>query len=701
MALSASTDDRTDQIRRLLKGSNLKGHLYLEAMNSSGSWQIIDDLDTERGVDFETSGKKFKYGTTTFVPTTAPISFQVISKDGKYAPGSGDADAGLFDLDTKIRLTAGYRLDDATGETTKTASLTSTTLGYRYYTKTNGSFIDLDDTNSEGTTTNFFTDLFHTFYDDILYDAGTYSADAFFVYDFDLLGDDIEEVKELNVTCNNTSGTIYYRSINNLIEAKEVENQSTFWTNAGATVNGTKTITVPNLNDRHFLVAVVYDGISWSDDLRITDINIKADSFMEWIYRDVYYLDSPTFTEPSAPGIPMVICKGRDIWKRANDTDINLADISVAGTGGAGQQLDDLIRDIADQIGVQYTVSSIADLSAYPARTLSTGLGGPEKAINVFEKIIQILNQKSSPTGFKYWLYLKYDATIDDKILYVQPKPTAVEATFVLNYQHYSSIGAKRKNYDKAIKLMTVITNDPGVGVEELLDSKVTQTGTGDQAFSWSGNAAYRRIEFTTSDSGYSITATSLNPTSATITVTAGTGTGTWSLLLYGQKWTGADPTFEGEAISPTNSSIGSSNKFINQLLVSDAECKAVADGVIDDLSTPVNEANSVRYPYLNLLPEVNDVHLLWSRFVFVDDIYNLTGIKHHWDMSSNPSDSTMFNLDDTGLNFSSVAVNGFIYDDVIDYGKGFVYDMKYGVGGTIDTSVYGVSSHPIDLGPI
>lgn len=677
---SASTQARTDEIIQSLKSSNLKAEAYIEVYDSNGSPILLNDLDESRGISWKKSSKKYKFATQSLTPLASTISFTVINEKGKYSEGSGTAVEGLFDLDTKIRLTAGYKLDSlGSAETTTNADLTSLIYGYTFYTQIDAnSQIALNPSSPASTAPNFFEDIFNGNYGASNYGSDNYSADAFYVYDFDLINDGFSEVTEINVNTNNTSGNIYYRNVSNLNDAKFSSNSTSNWTDAGATIDGVKTITpTGNPQKKHLLVAVVYDGVNLGDDLRITAINIKTKSFMEFVYRDVFYLDTPSFAEPAAPGIPTISCSGRDVWKRIIETDVNVADLS------SGISIDGVIKNIADQAGVQYNSTSIDDLTSYANRVLSSGLGATQKAVKPLESLMQILNKTNSPTGSKYQMYLEYDSTIDDNILFVTAKPTAFTADFVFNYQNYLSFGASRKNYDKILKRATVLTDNPGINDEELLDSSLLQTGTGVQAFSWVNNAGFKRIEFTTSDNGYSITDVDMDPTATTITVTAGTGTGTWSIRLYGSRWKGADPTFEGESLSETNSPKGLSNIFVNPFLVSDDEAKEVADGLIEDFAIPVKEANGINFPYLNLLLEINDFCLVWSRFNFVDDLYPITGISYKWDRSSSPSDSTSFNLDDSGTDFSDVATSGFIYDDILDNDIGYLYDMSFGPQGT------------------
>jgi hypothetical protein len=79
----------------------------------------------------------------------------------------------------------------------------------------------------------------------------------------------------------------------------------------------------------------------------------------------------------------------------------------------------------------------------------------------------------------------------------------------------------------------------------------------------------------------------------------------------------------------------------------------------------------------------------MWRRFFFRDNLYFITGIKHHWDRDREPTESTSFNLEDSGRNYDEAS--GFIWDDSPTanvWDRGFVWDMGISTPQSTDTEI-------------
>lgn len=494
------------------------------------------------------------------------------------------------------------------------------------------------------------------------FQGSTYTPDAYTVQTYDSASPGYEDFTKFTITANNAIGDVYYRSFD--FEATAATSEFSDWTSAGKLENGTKTVDFTDIeNDRFIQIAVLYDGIAWGDGHIISDITVYISSNIDWIYKSVYYLDNPSFDDPASPTIPRVFCKGRDIWKRALSTDINIDDYSVTTISPTN-----FIKTIADKCKIPYTATSIANITGFTNINWGDGFSDIKKGNNAFEFIMQKIN----PDG--YQMYPKYDETEDENVLFVTLKPNVLEGEGAFSYKNYINIGNNRQNSDKMLQRYTVITDSQVVDAEEQLDQE-SISATGDTVFSWSGGAEYKRFEADLPDN---IAGTVVvTPTGATLSVTSITGTVV--VTLYGNKWKTTAPTYEGEAINFNNQINGKGNttRTINPLMTSDTECKDVAESFITSFASPVQEAQGLRWPYINLLPEINDVYMLWRRFIFVDNLYFITKASHHWDRGTIPNENTMFNLDDSGRNFSEASA--FVYDDEptpMKYDVGFIYDM-------------------------
>jgi hypothetical protein len=658
MSREASTAERTEEFFLSQTSPHHKSIISLEVFNTNiGAYEIIEDLDTERGVSWTVSGKKEKFANFSLTPLTGTINFQVVNKNGEWSNGSGTVKENVIDNETKVRLKAGYLSKTAGSSQTSSLNLFNTfgtvVKSFFWHTVNSSGNVAVSSSPGAGNTVQHFADKFNL-YDSLNYNSDFYSPDAYTVQTYDSLGRGFQNIVSFDITADNTSGTVYYRALNTTADLSYSE--STNWTNAGATVNGTKTVTVGS-TDRYLQVAVLYDGINWGDTLEISDITITYQEFTDFLYTSVYYLDTPQFSDPPAPQMPMIMCRGRDAYKRAVGTDINIDDLS------AGVEVDDLIKSIADKVGIQYSSTSIADLSFFIGRTFAAGVG-IQKADKIFDLCMQIIN----PTG--YQMYMEYDSTLDENILFVQAKPTVTEATGAFSFRNYTGIGNNSRNADKILQRLTVLSGAQVVTSEVQLDQLLV-TSTGSKVLSWVGAAEYKRIEIDQPDE-ITISNLSVEPLQITFDVDA-LSTGGVTITAFGNQWDSTTPDQEGEAISLDNmiNYKGTTAVLINQLATSDDECKSIAESFISEFGTPVEQARNLSWPYLYLLPEINDVYLMWRRFIFNDNLFFITKIGYSWSINN---ESTRFDFDDSGLNFSDLG--DFIYDDIMDYDKGFLYDM-------------------------
>lgn len=667
MSRSASTLDRTGMIFDRLEGSNCKAEMQLQRWTGS-AWVVVEDLDEDTGIDWGAVSKPEKYASFDLVPPPPEVKFQVLNFNGKYSDQSGEAEAGVFDIDTKIKLRGGYIVEPAE------AVLNTVDLsGGTFWHTENSSGIVLDSANAAAPTQ--FDDLNGSLLDSFLYDSANYACAGYWYLTIDLEGKNFQFIEEITVRANTTNGRAFWRFLA-ASAAGEVRNSSEDWQGGDTLTNGTLVMAVAENCDRFMQIAVVFDGTSWTGGEKVDLITYTSKQKIEWIYSEVFYLDTPEFTEPAAPEIPAVLCSGRGSMKRAFETEINLSDLS------GGVSLDDLLKSICDRVGILYTATSIADLTSFGDRTLAGGLESVKSAAEIFDNIMQILNKSGS---VKYSMFTEYDAATDDSVLFVQPRPSAYEANFVFDYRNYEGIGSRKKNRDRLLQRLSVFNKKGFPDKEELL-AYDTYTVNGDYTLSWSGDAYFKRI--TVSGTG-TISLRGNRVDKEQIEITVSGVSGFVFVSVYGCKWGSSAPTFQAEDIHMPNQITGSgfTAQIENPLIESDAEAKAIAQGFTEEFGVPIYEANQIRWAYLNLLLEINDMVMLWSRFLFQTNLYYITGISHHWDRSENTGEYTSFNIADSGLDFADQG--SIIYDrdetlngTLIKYDTGFLYDMIAGVQG-------------------
>ena len=667
--IQASTIQKTEWLSDALNRSNLKAQLVLEYFDTTlDDWRVIDDLDTGAGVSWDKSAKKYKYAAVTLTPLASSISFSILNRNAQYSVGSGTDVSGIFDLDTRVRIKAGYLIPvdtKSTEETVFTTGGSTSTDSIHFHTKFTSGELFIDKINFVRNT-KYFTDLFGLA--TVQYNQNPiYTPTGFYIFTKDFEGDNFNTVTDIDITANNTKYKIYTRSFSDL-EAAETGWQSVnTWTLEGNTINGAKNITL-DLNKRFFQVALIPDGIGdWDSTEKVSELKFTYDVFIEYLYKDIFFLDSPVFTDPTSPEMPMIKCKGRDIYKRALSSDVNIENVN-------GKSLDTILKTLLDRVGIEYTATSIDDLSSFGNRTLAGGLGDSTKLEKVFEFIMQIITQGTN----RYQMYTQYDSVLDTNIFFLKLKPTDFVADFVFNYRHYKNIGSYHRNFDKMLQRVTIA--DKKIDIDELvlLDTQVI-SGAGSGTFSWAGDACFLEFEITVGSLGIGETIVNTGQTATTLAFTVTGSSPSFTIVLRGCKTTNT-PVF-GEFVHIENSlnRKGTTPKLINKLVLDTAEYISITKELMVDFSNPVIQLNGLQFPYLHLILELNDMTMNWARFVFNDDLSPITGFKHRW---SDSQDSTTFNSDDSGLNFSDVGT--FDYDDVMIYGIGYVYDM--GISTTLDT---------------
>jgi hypothetical protein len=662
----ASSPERTEEIQVRLRGPNCKAEMVVERWTGSG-WAVVDDVDGAAGIDIKKSFKKQKYATFGLTPDASTCEFTVLNKDGRYSEGSGEDEEGAFGLDTKIRVRAGYILP--------TAALEPLTLVFPKGECAENRFFRAAPTilgnprlvPGLAGEPEIMLDLFASRFGAARYGSARLCAAGYCASRVDAGARGVAVPYEVRVSATTAGHRVFARTAQGLAEAERGGGSSSEWTEIGQTVAGTAALPYAPAPCRFVEVAVLFEPPDLEGAMpEITAMELGYRSRAEWLYWDVFYCDTPEFTDPKL-AMPTVSVKARDSWKRALEADVSIPDLS------AGVALDDLVRMVADRCGLPYTSGSIADLSAFADRALAGGYEKPVKAADVLEDVMQVLNGE----GTSYNMYLEYDAGADDNVLFVQPAPERYIADFVFNYRHYDSIGARRKNYDRLLKRLSLTGSQEFPKAEQQL-AQATYSTEGNKTLSWSGKAAFKRYSVELlSGTEPAVSLSDCRPEEMTFSI-AGNLPFSLRITVHGDRWN-ADPAVQGEWIDHGNqiAGRGTTSSAANPLLLDDDEARRTCKGMVEKFGTPVNETNALRFPYLHLLLELNDAVLVWARFVFVDTIHYLTGVSYHWDRAEAPADGTSFNLDDSGLRFSDIS--DFEYDAVEDYDIGYVYDMQFG----------------------
>ena len=86
-------------------------------------------------------------------------------------------------------------------------------------------------------------------------------------------------------------------------------------------------------------------------------------------------------------------------------------------------------------------------------------------------------------------------------------------------------------------------------------------------------------------------------------------------------------------------------------------------------------------------MADLNDGGLIISPIVFINTIYIITGIKHHWDRSETPGDSSQFTLTDSGFTLEELV--DLAWDSNLRWDSGIIWDSSFALSVTEDTTDY------------
>ena len=548
MSRTTGSADNDALIYRRLKGPQFKSRVTLDRWDGS-DWVEIEDVDGDSQINWTDSVQRTKYSNYALQAATNTLSFRVLNEFGKYSPGSGETEAGVLEIDTRIRLNQYYIMER---------------------------------------------------------------------------------------------------------QSLATEDEDQLQTEEG-------------------------------------DFIVIQEEFL--FYQSVFYLDNVSYVT-NGTKIDFVSCRGRDAYKFAIEKDIFLEDLS------AGVSIDQLIKDICNDIGISYSGTSIDDLSSFGNRTLADGLDDGEKADDVFEILMAIVNQSDSGG---YQMYLQYDDTFNDNIMYVKEIPAIYEADFSFTERSIMGLGSFSKDRDRFLQRMTCLDKKEVPNERENVGS-ATYTTDGDKTLSVT-TSLYRTYTVTVNSGSPVVTLLQVNADSLEFNVT---NTGSVTINVFG---TTLDtyPNISGEAIDNDNmqANTGQTAQIESLLFESDTEARKTAEGLINKFGTPDNTMDGMEYPYLNTVLENNDMVFPFIRNIFETNLFYIVGISHSWSLNQ---EATEFKMQDSGLDWLDVYA-GFIYDsDFIDwapegalqdkpdqdaplkYDIGLVYDMAYGPNATessIGTSQY------------
>ncbi len=679
---SLSSPEATNEFKLKLRAGNCYSYTKVTYIDDDGLEVLFHDHAYP--IKIEVLAEPPRYANTAYDPAAASCEFVVVNKNGAYSPkNSSSVQSGVLVTNRIFKFYDSKKLSVAPSPVEQAFVLSEFTP---YFTKLLGGVVVPDVANLGGNAQTYLSDLF-TNYGGSTYGGSEYAPSGYALFSFDLSTiiprAGTVTTQTIKLTANSTYGRVFFRMGATLAELNAGNNNSSGWTEAGYTESGEVEFPVGLSNVYALQVIVLNEAPTWSaDQFTISAVSFTYLEVVEWVLLGSFYLDDPKLQEKRGAALSEIKVTGRNAWKKALESKMNIRDLS------GGVYIQDLVKEIFDFCGITYTVSSIADLSAYGARTAGGGYDDQVSASQILRDIMLIVGKE-------------YRMRVDDNnVGYIELRPTAALADVVFHYRNYVQASQQYRS-EKQLQRFTVFSDQQVLDVQVDLGAETVFTTEGvHAAITWSGKAIAKSWEIVLQSGEMRITDVVFTNTSAVFTTE---GEGSITVQVTGNKFKTTDPQYVGEAANASNlqGNEGFSVQDENPLVISDAECKSIAEKKISEFGRPAYDID-VEWPYLFSLLEINDPALVYSKDFFEDGIYAVIGFTH--ELKSETDKFTTVQLRDTGARISDTGA--IVYDRdrppisgaAVPHDNGFIYDSRFGPSASqfsVDESVYNV----FDLG--
>uniref|UniRef100_A0A6M3LZI6 Tail protein n=1 Tax=viral metagenome TaxID=1070528 RepID=A0A6M3LZI6_9ZZZZ len=667
---SASTSDRTEYILYdIVNGSRSKPLAQLDYWDGT-EWKPLDDI---KSLSFSQSNQQRRYGSITLVPPANEMSCAIDNKEEKYSPDTGGLFDGVLIRNRLVRAAIGYQLNDTTTETyTHDPDITSGRVMYHTQVISDKIYNDITSASSftalPGLTTSW------NFYDGLNYDASTYSPEGYYLSSYiDFLVYKTETLQQLKVTATSTGIKVYYRASD---VKDDLINNTTSFTYLGACSVGTKTFTLSDVTERWFQFCLVFDTGTWGTNYA-ENIQIVYTQSAEYFTQGEYLMDDPGFT--SRLGDYSASFSARDYLKKALETEVSCPTYAVA------VDCAQILRDVCDRAGIPHNdgAETIAD-TTYDVAIANDDNFQDEKAVDVFGEVMFYLNGKN--TAYRLEM-------VEGNLTLYTVDETPTEADWQLHYIYNLISLDKRYVSNKLLQRVTVLTKDHTVDPESQLATDTYTEELTDEELTWSNDSMYLRIE-TSGNGTFVLKSIDLNGKKIVFDVEyESTATEIdLDVTVYGDEHRAGFTGYFGEAQKQVNATNveGFTNKIINRLCQSDAECTDIAEGLIAKYGDPKFQLTAT-IP-CNPLLEIGDKILVWEKYSNSKSIFIIDEIRIEYSADGASMMQTLI-LTDTGVDDTA----SFIWDkNGADAGAsdrkldvGTLWEQDLGVSVTEDTTDY------------
>jgi hypothetical protein len=668
----ASTTDRTEYILYdVVNGSRSKPIAKLEYSQNQGS--TFSEFTDIKNMSFGSTNVNKQYSKFILVPPANTFSTSFDNKSEKYSPGGGGAFADILKRNLLLKPSFGYQMNDP-DETTSNILVTSSLL--TYHTQTGGSVIKSNVASEVSfTALNGITDDW-TFYDGQNYDSTTYNPEGYWLSTITEYADLWGSLALTKLTMDSTSDKIYvyYRASD--VKAN-LEDDVTAFTLLSELSSGTNELLLPDITERFFQFAIVFDTGTWSLG-EVSNMKITYISNYEYFQAGQFLVDRASFN--SRFGDYQASADARDKLKKAIETKVTLPSYT------SSTDLAEILRDAADRANIPHNSGTelIAD-TGYTVTIADDDNFKNVQANDVFNEVMTYLNWKNS----NYRLELN----IDGFLQLVIKASTTVTADWQLDYRWNTLSLSKDYRSDNFTQRITMLAKSHTVDTETQLATQTYLATQSSVDLTWSNKAIYKRIEVTVNsgDGVFSLEATenqkiTLSITGTTINVT---------VTVYGAELQ-TSPPFIGESIYYDNAqySDGVTHQIVNRLIQSDNEARDISKSLTDIYGNPEFVVTAT-LPY-NPLLELGDRLLVWEKYSNTTTVFRLDSINVNYSaegasmymtlgLTDLGSEQTNFNWDRHNV------INGGARTGVDDlkWDTGMIWDQGLGAQATEDTTDY------------
>jgi hypothetical protein len=636
MSKNAITPARTQKIIDIFNSSRCKP-LAIVQYYKDNAWHSFDDVTS---FSFSRSSVNKDVGSFSLAPIPQQMSISMDNRGGLYSPNTSSIYADVLKRNLLLRASVGYNLDDEiffqypVDVSVYEKAWHTQVVNNKIYNRISS---EVADSGLNG--------ISFVKYDNGKYDAIRLEGEGYFlssIFDFGIY--DVETLKELSMMSDTDKIKVFYRCSSNY---NELKNDTIPFIELGNTVDGEKIFTLPDIKERYFQFALVYNIGAWYNDVDenyVTDIEIKYSNTAEMFPAGEFILDSASWS--SDYGGKSVSISARDKFKKALET-------QVSTTAYTSTDIAQIIRDVADRCGLIHN-DGVTEFIPNTGIIVSIIGHKDESAISIFEEQMQYLNAKNE----FYKLVIS-----DDGYLVLDDTPkTSDNVNFIVTHKKHIFSLSRELDSNNILQRLTVFSSDEKnkTGNEQILASE-TYITTGTKILTWSGAFVKKRYSIIITSGSFEV----IHFDNEQLEVIISGDNPSVSVTIYGDSVDAEYSGFVGEAVLQeyAETKDGITKTIVNRYIQSDTEARDIAEELIKRFGGTEKYTCSISIDGFPLL-EIGDTVMILEQNTNTNELFSVDAI------------STTYNADGASYKQNvSLSSLGFTLSS-------YLYDRNYAMRG-------------------